>query len=120
MHGGLKPGFYRAGSILFFKKRGACVPMPIFRYFSVAGSALLAMLFVCDAYFGDASGSRFNESMFESATYAPRAEQVAAKTDRRFARDVSASDRVKEVFAQFGPNDARRSKRYSSIGTVIR
>jgi hypothetical protein len=94
--------------------------MPIFRYFSVVGSSLLVLLFVCDAYFGDASGSRFNESMFESATYAPRAEDVVAKTESRFTRDASAADRVKEVFAQFVPNDARRGKRYSSIGTVIR
>ncbi|MBX9651221.1 MAG: hypothetical protein K2X57_29640 [Xanthobacteraceae bacterium] len=94
--------------------------MPIFRYFSVVGSSLLVLLFVCDAYFGDASGSRFNASMFESATYAPRAEQVVARAEIRFTRDASAADRVKEVFAQFVPNEARRGKRYSSIGTVIR
>lgn len=93
--------------------------MPIFRYFSVVGSALLVLLFVCDAYFGDASGSRFNESMFESATYAPRAEQVVAKAEIRFRRDASAADRINDVFAQFVPNDARRGKRYSSLGTMI-
>ena len=27
--------------------------MPIFKYFAVAGSALLVLLFVSDAYFGD-------------------------------------------------------------------
>ncbi|MEP6840071.1 MAG: hypothetical protein ABJA75_18600 [Bradyrhizobium sp.] len=94
--------------------------MPIFRYFSVVGSALLVLLFVCDAYFGDASGSRFNESMFESATYAPRAEAIVAKAEIRFSRGASAADRVKEVFAQFVSNEGRRGKRYSSIGTVIR
>jgi hypothetical protein len=94
--------------------------MPIFRYFSVVGSSLLVLLFVCDAYFGDASGSRFNESMFESATYAPRAGEVVAKAEIRFTRDASAADRVKDVFAQFVPNEGRRAKRYSSIGTVIR
>jgi hypothetical protein len=94
--------------------------MPIFRYFSVVGSSLLVLLFVCDAYFGDASGSRFNESMFESATYAPRAGEVVAKAEIRFTRDASAADRVKDVFAQFVPNEGRRGKRYSSIGTIIR
>ena len=94
--------------------------MPIFRYFSVVGSSLLVLLFVCDAYFGDANGSRFNESMFESATYTPRAEEVVAKPEVRFTRDASAADRVKEVFAQFVPNEVRRGKRYSSIGIVIR
>ena len=94
--------------------------MPIFRYFSVAGSALLVLLFICDAYFGDANGSRFDASMFESATYAPRAEEVVAKTEIRFTRDASAADRVKEVFAQFVPNEGRRGKRYSSTATIIR
>jgi hypothetical protein len=94
--------------------------MPIFRYFSVVGSALLVLLFVCDAYFGDASGSRFDASMFESATYAPRAEEVAAQAEVRFTRDASAAARVREVFAQFVPNEGRRGKRYSSIGTIIR
>jgi hypothetical protein len=94
--------------------------MPIFRYFGVAGSALLALLFVCDAYFGDASGSRFDASMFESATYAPRVEEVVAKAESRYRRDASAADRIKDVFAQFVPNEARRGKRYSSIGAIIR
>ncbi len=94
--------------------------MPIFRYFGVVGSALLALLFVCDAYFGDASGSRFDASMFESATYAPRVEEVVAKAEIRYRRDASAADRIKDVFAQFVPNEGRRGKRYSSIGAIIR
>jgi len=94
--------------------------MPISRYFTVVGSALLALLFVSDAYFNDADGSRFNGSLFESATYAPRVDELAAKEEQRFTRDASAAGRVKEVFAQFVPNEGRRGKRYSSIGTVIR
>jgi hypothetical protein len=43
-----------------------------------------------------------------------------AKAEIRFRRDASAADRINEVFAQFVPNEARRGKRYSSIGTVIR
>lgn len=94
--------------------------MPIFRYFSVVGSALLVFLFICDAYYNDDGSSRFNGSIYESATYAPRAEEIVAKAEISFTRDASAADRVKEVFAQFVPNEGRRGKRYSSIGTVIR
>jgi hypothetical protein len=94
--------------------------MPIFRYFTVVGSALLVLLFVCDAYTNDDSSSRFNGSLFESATYAPRADEIVAKEEQRFTRYASAAGRVKDVFAQFVPNEGRRGKRYSSLGTIIR
>ena len=88
--------------------------MPIFKYFAVAGSALLFFLFVSDAYFGDdQSNSRFNGSLYESAIYAPRLEETATTAELRFTRDVTPVDRVKEVFAQFVPNEIRRGKRYS-------
>ncbi len=93
--------------------------MPVFKYFAVAGSALLVFLFVSDAYFGDDEGdSRFNGSFYESAIYAPRLEETAA-TELRFTRDVTPALRVKEVFAQFVPNEGKRGKRYSSAATVI-
>jgi len=95
--------------------------MPITKYFAVAGSALLALLFVSDAYFGDAeSRSRFDGSLFESATYAPRLEEVVATKEFRFTRDVTPASRVKEVFAQFVPSEAKRGKRYSSLATFVR
>ena len=94
--------------------------MPIFRYFSVVGPALLVFLFVCDAYYNDDGSARFRGSMFESATYAPRAEEIVAKAEQRFTRDATAAGRVKEVFAQFVPNEGRRGKRSSSEGTFIR
>lgn len=94
--------------------------MPISRYFTVVGSALLALLFICDACFNDADESRFNGSLFESATYAPRADELAAKEEQRFTRDATAAARVRDVFAQFVPNESRRGKRYSSLGTIIR
>ncbi len=57
--------------------------MPITKYFAVVGSALLALLFVSDAYFGDAeSRSRFDGSLFESATYAPRKSFALRATSR--------------------------------------
>lgn len=95
--------------------------MPIFKYFVVVGSALLVFLFVSDAYFGDPeSNSRFNGSLYESAIYAPRLEGTVVTAEPRFTRDVTPSDRVKEVFAQFVPNEGNRGKRFSSGATVIR
>ncbi|MDB5607538.1 MAG: hypothetical protein JWP25_4438 [Bradyrhizobium sp.] len=95
--------------------------MPIFKYFAIVGSALLALLFISDAYFGDnESNSRFNGSLYESAIYAPRLEETAVKAEIRLTRDVTPADRVKEVFAQFVPNEGKRGRRYSSTATVIR
>ena len=87
--------------------------MPIFRYFSVVGSALLALLFVSDALFGD--NSRFDGSLYESAIYAPRLVETTAAPERQFPRNATPADRVREVFAQFAPNEGRRGKRYSAI-----
>jgi hypothetical protein len=95
--------------------------MPIFRYFAVAGSALLALLFVFDACFGDnETSSRFDGSLYESAIYAPRLEEIVATKELRFTRDVTPANRVKEVFAQFVPSEGKRGKRYSSIATFVR
>ena len=88
--------------------------MPIFKYFAVVGFALLVFIFVSDAYFGDdQSNSRFNGSLYESALYAPRVEETVAATELQFTRDAAPVDRVREVFAQFVPNEIRRGKRYS-------
>jgi hypothetical protein len=95
--------------------------MPVFKYFAVVGSALLVLLFVSDAYFGDDdSNSRFNGSLYESAIYAPRLEEVADGQELRFTRDVTPANRVRDVFAQFIANEGKRGKRYSSTATVIR
>lgn len=86
--------------------------MPIFKYFGTVGSVLLAVMFVADAYFGyDERNSRFNGSLYESALYAPRLEDGAAAQERHFTRDVTPAARVKEVFAQFIPNEGRRARR---------
>jgi hypothetical protein len=78
-------------------------------------------LFLSDAYFGDnESNSHFNGSLYESAIYAPRLEETVVTAELRFTRDVTPADRVKEVFAQFVPNEGKRGKRYSSTATVIR
>ena len=85
--------------------------MPVLRYFAIAGSALLVFLFVSDAYFGDESNSRFNGSLYESATYVPRVEEPTSVAELRFTRDASPADHVREVFAQFAANEGRRARR---------
>jgi hypothetical protein len=100
------------GDASSFQKKEARAQMPIFRYFTIVGSALLAFIFVCDAWYGDHEGSpRFNGSLSESAVYAPRPEQVAATREVRFTRDVTPAGRVREVFAQYVANEGRRAKR---------
>jgi hypothetical protein len=107
-----------AGDACFLQKKEARVAMPIFKYFAVVGSALLVLLFISDAWFGE-DDLRFNGSLYESAFYAPRVEEVAATTELRFTRDVTPANRVREVFAQFVPNENMRGKRYSAA-TIIR
>jgi hypothetical protein len=85
--------------------------MPIFRYFTVAGSALLALLFVSAAVFGDDSDGRFDGTLFENATYAPRPEETVMVAELRFTHDATAADHVREVFGQFVASDGRRAKR---------
>ena len=88
--------------------------MPIFRYFTYVGSALLVLLFVSNAYLtDDESNFRFDGSLYQSAIYAPRQEETEAMAELGFTRDVTPAVRVKEVFAVFVPNERRRGKRYS-------
>jgi hypothetical protein len=85
--------------------------MPISRYFTLVGSALLVLLFVSNAYLNDdESNLRFDGSLYGSALYAPGIEGTA---ELRFTRDVTPAVRVKEVFAVFVPNERRRNKRDS-------
>jgi hypothetical protein len=98
-----------AGDASFFQKKEARIPMLIFKYFAVVGSALFVFLFVSDAYFGDnENNSRFHGSLYESAIYAPRLEETLVTAELRFTRDVTPADRVKEVFSQFVPNEGKR------------
>jgi hypothetical protein len=76
--------------------------MPVFKYFAIAGSSLLVLLFVSDAYYGDSqSNSRFNGSLYENAIYAPRLEERVLTSQLQFTRDATPADHVREVFAQF-------------------
>jgi hypothetical protein len=86
--------------------------MPLFKYFGSVGPALLVVIFVTDAYFRDDERNlRFNGSFYESALYAPRLEETVAAQERHFTRDVTPAARVKEIFAQFIPNEGRRIRR---------
>jgi len=90
--------------------------MPIFKYFTYVGSALLVLLFVSNAYLtDDESNLRFDGSLYGSALYAPRVdvEETQTTAERRFTRDVTPAVRVREVFAVFVPNERRRNKRES-------
>ena len=88
--------------------------MPIFKYFTVVGSTLLAFLFVSDAYLNDDESSlRFDGSLYQSAMYAPRLEETLSTAELRFTRNVTPAVRVREAFAVFDPNEPRRGKRHS-------
>ena len=85
--------------------------MPIFKYFTAVGLALLALLFVSNAYLSDdESNLRFEGSLYTSALYAPR---VEGTSELRFPRNVTPAVRVREVFAVFVPNERRRNRRDS-------
>jgi hypothetical protein len=86
--------------------------MPISKYFTYAGSALLVLLFVSNAYLTDGEANlRFDGSLYETALYAPRVEEIRTTAERGFTRDVTPAVRVREVFAVFVPNERRRNKR---------
>jgi hypothetical protein len=105
----------------FARTQEARQAMPISRYHTVAGSALVVLLFVANAYVGDsASHSRFDGSLYESALYAPRLVEIVVASERRFAPDATPARRVKEVFAQFIPDEGKRGKRYSSAEAFVR
>ena len=88
--------------------------MPISKYFTYVGSALLVLLFVSNACLDDdETNLRFDGSLYESALYAPRQEETRTTIEIRFTRDVTPAVRVREVFAVFVPNERRRGKRDS-------
>jgi hypothetical protein len=113
----LNPIFMTSGAS-FSHEKGARVSMPILNEIAVAASVLLALLFVSSLFGPPEGNARFEASLYESTTYTSRAEQAAA-AELRFARGATPADRVNDVFARFGPGDARRGKRYSSIAGII-
>ncbi|WP_322516956.1 hypothetical protein SR870_05145 [Rhodopseudomonas palustris] len=92
--------------------------MPVFRYFITVGPALLALLIVIDAVYGDGP-PRFNDAIYNSALYAPRVASVGARQPSGFADDITPADRIKTVFGQFSASDRKGLKRYSSTSRAI-
>jgi hypothetical protein len=90
--------------------------MQMLKDLAAAATGLLVFLVVSGAVFGD-DEARLDASLYESSLYAPRAEEAA---ELRYAPGTTPADRVREVFARFGPDDGKRGKRYASAGTVIR
>lgn len=84
---------------------------PIFRYFAIAGSALLVLLFVSEAYLSDDGEARFDRSLFDSATYVPRPEATIAVAELLLAPSETPAEHIREIFAQFGADESRRRKR---------
>lgn len=94
--------------------------MPVGKYFGYVGSALLALLFVFDACFGEGdANARFDPSLFDSATYASRQQEIATPYEFRYSREMTPASRVRDVFAQFVPSGAKRGRRYSSTASVV-
>jgi hypothetical protein len=91
--------------------------MPVFKYFITVGPALLALLVIVDAVFGDGP-PRFNDAIYNSALYAPRMAPAGGRQPIDFAA-ITPADRVKQVFGQFSASDSKRLKRYSSASTAI-
>ncbi|WP_420132454.1 hypothetical protein [Rhodopseudomonas sp.] len=91
--------------------------MPVLRYFISVGPALLALLVIINAVFGEAP-PRFNDVIYDSALYAPHVAAASTRQPRGFADNLTPADRVKQVFGQFSANDVKRLKRYSSAATA--
>ena len=78
--------------------------MPVFKYFAGAGSALLVLLFVSNAYLtDDESNLRFDGSLYGSALYAPR---IGGAAELRLKRDVTPAVRVKGGVCRVRPQRA--------------
>jgi hypothetical protein len=77
--------------------------MPISKYFSVVGSVLLVILFLCNALFHEDT-----EQVSSRSTLVAR--DGAGTDELRLTEDVTPADRVKETFAMFVPGDAKHQR----------
>jgi hypothetical protein len=93
------------------KKEGRA--MIIVKEAGFAAAAVFALLLISDALFGKQE-SRFDEMFYESSYYAPQSLSF------RYARNATPAQRIDDIFAQFFPAEAKRSRRYSSLTTIVR
>jgi hypothetical protein len=87
--------------------------MSVLREIVIAVAGVYALLLACDAVFG-VGEARFDDDYYLSSFYAPRPREF------RFASTTTPALRVSDAFAQFAPDEARPTRRYSSLTTVIR
>ncbi|WFU69577.1 MULTISPECIES: hypothetical protein [unclassified Bradyrhizobium] len=87
--------------------------MTILKETVVAVAGVYALLFACDALFG-VGETRFDDDYYSASFYAPKPKEF------RFASDTPPAVRVSEAFAQFAPSEAKPTRRYSALTTIIR
>lgn len=87
--------------------------MSVLREIVAAVAGVYALLLACDALFG-VGDARFDDAYYRASFYAPRPQEF------NFAGDTPPAVRVSEAFAQFAPGEARSTRRYSSLTTIIR
>jgi hypothetical protein len=87
--------------------------MSILRETVAAVAGVCALLFVCDAVFG-VGEARFDDEYYRASFYAPR------QGEPRLAANITPAARVADAFAQFTSGEARPTRRYSSLPTIIR
>jgi hypothetical protein len=87
--------------------------MSVLREIVAAVVGVYALLSVCDSLFG-VGDVRFDDAYYSASFYAPRPKEF------RFASNTPPAVRVSDAFAQFAPGEAKPSRRYSSLTTVIR
>ena len=87
--------------------------MTLLKEIVAAVAGVYALLFVCDALFGGGE-TRFDDNYYRASFYAPKPKEF------RFADGTTPAARVSDAFAQFSASEAKPTKRYSSLTTVIR
>lgn len=83
--------------------------MPLTKYFTFVGSALLTLLLACNAYFREDADPSVRPSVVREGL---------ATDELRLTADVTPAARVKETFALFVPGDARRMR--ETVRSLVR
>jgi hypothetical protein len=86
--------------------------MPVLKECAMIGSTILALLILSQTCFGiDEGSSRFEDSLYASATYTRPLGGTGARAERHFAADVTPAGRVNEIFGQFTSRGGRPGSR---------
>lgn len=76
--------------------------MPLGKYFTIVGSALLALLFACSAYFNDDADDTSSRSALV-------VRKGLGTEELRLTEDAAPVDRIRETFDVFIPGNARHT-----------